>query len=48
MDPMPSHVEEPMPYVNTLDLVAAARGKGYAVPAINIVDPLTIRAVVEG
>ena len=36
-----------MPYVNTLDLVAAARGKGYAVPAINIVDPLTIRAVVE-
>ena len=36
-----------MPYVNTLDLVTAARGKGYAVPAINIVDPLTIKAVVE-
>ncbi|MBK8446788.1 MAG: class II fructose-bisphosphate aldolase [Micropruina sp.] len=36
-----------MPYVNTLDLVTAAKGKGYAVPAINIVDPLTIKAVVE-
>ena len=36
-----------MPYVNTLDLVTAARGQGYAVPAINIVDPLTIKAVVE-
>ena len=36
-----------MPYVNTLDLVTAARGRGYAVPAINIVDPLTIKAVVE-
>ena len=36
-----------MPYVNTLDLVTAARGKGYAVPAINIIDPLTIKAVVE-
>lgn len=36
-----------MPYVNTLELVTAARGRGYAVPAINIVDPLTIKAVVE-
>ena len=36
-----------MPYVNTLDLVTAARGMGYAVPAINIIDPLTIKAVVE-
>ena len=36
-----------MPYVNTLDLVTAAKGRGYAVPAINIVDPLTIKAVVE-
>ena len=36
-----------MPYVNTLDLVTAAKGQGYAVPAINIVDPLTIKAVVE-
>ncbi|MCW3159345.1 class II fructose-bisphosphate aldolase [Micropruina sonneratiae] len=36
-----------MPYVNTLDLVNAAKGRGYAVPAINIVDPLTIKAIVE-
>ncbi|MEZ5088566.1 MAG: class II fructose-bisphosphate aldolase [Micropruina sp.] len=36
-----------MPLVNTLELVTAARGRGYAVPAINIVDPLTIKAVVE-
>ena len=36
-----------MPYVNTLDLVTAAKSRGYAVPAINIVDPLTIKAVVE-
>ena len=36
-----------MPYVNTLDLVTAARGMGYAGPAINIVDPLTIKACVE-
>ncbi len=36
-----------MPYVNTLTLVRQAQLDGYAVPAINIVDPLTIKAVVE-
>ncbi len=36
-----------MPYVNTLTLVRQAQQDGYAVPAINIVDPLTIKAVVE-
>ncbi|WP_182171138.1 class II fructose-bisphosphate aldolase [Flaviflexus equikiangi] len=35
-----------MPYVNTLDLVREAEKHGYAVPAINIVDPLTIAAIV--
>lgn len=35
-----------MPIANTLALVAAAKEGGYAVPAINIVDDLSIRAVV--
>lgn len=36
-----------MPYVNTLDLVRDAEKGGYAVPAINIVDPMTIAAIVR-
>ena len=36
-----------MPYVNTLELVREAEKHGYAVPAINIVDPLTIGAIVR-
>lgn len=36
-----------MTYENTLDLVRRAQQGGYAVPAINIVDPLTIAAVVR-
>ena len=36
-----------MPYVNTLDLVKDAEKGGYAVPAINIVDPMTIAAIVR-
>lgn len=35
-----------MPIANTLTLVVAAEKGGYAVPAINIVDDLSIRAVV--
>lgn len=36
-----------MSYTNTLDLVRRAQDGGYAVPAVNIVDPLTIAAVVR-
>ncbi|WP_054952567.1 class II fructose-bisphosphate aldolase [Flaviflexus massiliensis] len=36
-----------MPYANTLDLLREAEKGGYAVPAINIVDPLTIAAIVR-
>lgn len=36
-----------MPYANTLDLVREAEKGGYAVPAINIVDPMTIAAIVR-
>lgn len=36
-----------MPYVNTLDLLRDAEQSRYAVPAINIVDPLTIAAIVR-
>jgi ketose-bisphosphate aldolase len=35
-----------MPIASTLDLVRAAHSRGYAVPAVNIVDDLSIRAVV--
>ena len=35
-----------MPTASTLELVEAARDGGYAVPAVNIVDDLSIRAVV--
>ena len=35
-----------MPVASTLDLVTAGRDAGYAVPAVNIVDELSIRAVV--
>ena len=35
-----------MPLANTLDLVRDARSAGYAVPAINIVDDLSLRACV--
>ncbi len=36
-----------MAYVPAGQLVAKAQAEGYAVPAINIVDPLTIKAIVE-
>ncbi|MGO1560418.1 fructose-bisphosphate aldolase [Actinomycetales bacterium JB111] len=36
-----------MTIAKTLDLVQAARGNGYAVPAVNIVDAHSIRAVVS-
>lgn len=35
-----------MPLVNTLDLVLAARAGGYAVPAVNVADELSMRATV--
>lgn len=35
-----------MPLVNTLDLVQAARAGGYAVPAVNVADELSMRATV--
>jgi fructose-bisphosphate aldolase class II len=36
-----------MPVANTLELVTAAQAGGYAIPAVNIVDELSMRAVVE-
>ncbi|WP_028709070.1 class II fructose-bisphosphate aldolase [Propionicicella superfundia] len=36
-----------MPVANTLELVRAAQAGGYAIPAVNIVDELSMRAVVE-
>lgn len=35
-----------MPLANTLEMVRAARQGGYAVPAINVVDDLSLRAVI--
>lgn len=35
-----------MPLANTLEMVRAARQGGYAVPAINIVDDLSLRTVI--
>lgn len=36
-----------MPLANTLEMVVAAQKGGYAVPAVNIVDELSMRAVVQ-
>ena len=34
-----------MPLANTLDLVREARRAGYAVPAVNVVDGLSLQAL---